>query len=175
MTALNPAPRKTSNESEQIGSKRSQEEPQSWSDSLSGLLAESCDQQNHPVPNLMTADTPLDKVTSTIHLTPLLESALPDTSTVCQETSNLEENLAPLPSQSAQVVERAATYQGATTATTNSSPEKGASGVFSAPISASVRDIVASKEEEGLMISGLEEVNSLRHLQQIKLIQEHPF
>ena len=165
MTALNPAPRKTS-----TGSEQKQEEPQSWSDSLSGLLAETCDQQNRPVANLVTADTPLDKVTSTFHLTPLPESALPDNSTVCQETSNLEENLAPLPdqSQSAQEVERAATSQGATL---SNSPEKGASGVFSAPISASVRDIVASKEEEGLMISGLEEVNSSTD---IKLIQEHP-
>ena len=165
MTALNPAPRKTSTGCEQV-----LEEPQSWSDSLTGLLAETCDQQNRPVANLMTVDPPLDKVTSTFHLTPLLECALPDTSTACQETSNLEENLAPLPdqSQSAQEVERAATSQGATF---SNSPKKGASSVFSAPISASVRDIVASKEEEGLMISGLEEVNSSTD---IKLIQEHP-
>ena len=166
MTALNPAPRKTS-----TGSEQKQEEPQSWSDSLSGLLlAETCDQQSRPVANLMTVDTPLDKVTSTFHLTPLPESALPDTSRACRETSNLEENLAPLPDQSpsAQEVERAATSQGATL---SNSPEKGACGVFSAPISASVRDIVASKEEEGLMISGLEEVNSSTD---IKLIQEHP-
>ena len=36
--------------------------------------------------------------------------------------------------------------------------ESGEKAIFSAPISASVKDIVASKEEEGLMLSGLEEV-----------------
>ena len=153
VTALNPAPRKTSKEAEEVGSK-SQADLQSWSHSLSGLMAESGDEENRPVVNLMTADASSDKVTSSFQLTRLAESALPDSSTVCQEISNLEENLAPLPDHSAQGVQRSATI--------SSSPEKGAIGVYSAPISASVRDIVASKEEEGLMISGLEEVNLMR-------------
>ena len=100
--------------------------------------------KNHPT-------APLDKVTSaTFHLTPLVEPALPPhTVAVGQETS--------LPADhSAQDVQRAAATESATTM--RSSPEKGVSGVYSAPISASVRDIVASKEEQGLMISGLEEV-----------------
>ena len=131
----------------------SQEEPQSWSHSVSGLVAESSHQQNHPVTNLAAGETPapLDKVTSaTFHLTPLVEHALPPhTVAVGQETS--------LPADhSAQDVQRAAATESATTM--RSSPEKGVSGVYSAPISASVRDIVASKEEQGLMISGLEEV-----------------
>ena len=149
VTALNPVPEKTS----KVDAKKSQEELQSWSHSLSSQMMESSDQQNHPVTNLTAVETsaPLDKVTPAFHLTPLVEPALPasDAGTVGQESSRLENNLAVQPDHSAQA-------QGATTI--SNSPEKGAGGVYSAPISASVRDIVASKEEQGLMISGLEEV-----------------
>ena len=153
VTALNPAPNKTS----KVDPKRTQEELQSWSHSQSSQVMESSDQQNHPVNNLVELETPTssDKVAPIFHLTPLVD---PGTGTVGQESSGHEENLVSPPDHSTQDVQRAATTQGATTIISNNSQEKGASGVYSAPISASVRDIVASKEEQGLMISGLEEV-----------------
>ena len=147
VTALNPAPEKTP----KVDPKKSQEELQSWGHSLSGQMVESSDQQNHPFTHVTAVETPtpLNIVTPDFCLTPLVEPVLSGTGTVCQETSKLEENHAVQPDHSAQA-------QGATTI--SNSPEKGAGGVYSAPISASVRDIVASKEEQGLMISGLEEV-----------------
>ena len=145
VTALNPAPGNALKE--QVDAKRSLEDQPS----LSGLIVESCD----PTVNLMTIETSgasLDKATPVFHLTPLVEQpALPDSGTVGQETSELEENVGSLPNHSAQD----ATTTSQIESINNKSPQK---GVFSAPISASVRDIVASKEEEGLMISGLEEV-----------------
>ena len=152
VTALNPAPNKTS----KVDPKRTQEELQSWSHSQSSQVMESSDQQNHPVNNLVELETPTssDKVAPIFHLTPLVD---PGISTVGQESSGHEENMVSPPDHSTQDVQRAATTQGATTTISNSL-EEGASGVYSAPISASVRDIVASKEEQGLMISELEEV-----------------
>ena len=153
MAALNPATGKALKE--QVDAKRSLEDQQCHS--LSGLLAESCD----PTANLMTIETSgasLDKATPVFHLTPLVEQpALPDSGTVGQETSELEENVGSLPNHSVQDTTTTSQIE----SINNKSPQK---GVFSAPISASVRDIVASKEEEGLMISGLEEVGQASSL-----------
>ena len=98
---------------------------------------------------------PLDRVTSAFQLTPLKEQGLTDACTVGQDTSHLVENLASISDSFAR-----ASHSG----TSTKSPEKEDASieVYSAPISASVRDIVASKEEQGLMISGLEEVDFLK-------------
>ena len=143
MNALSPAPTKSSTGQ------------QLWDQPFTGDLTQ-LSGQVEPAFSTKVAETSASLVSETpaFQITPLVELSQPEPR---QDATNLEShststnNTSSFGEEALRAVSSQAVSQGVC-------QESGEKEIFSAPISASVKDIVASKEEEGLMLSGLEEV-----------------
>ena len=144
MNALSPAPTKSSTGQ------------QLWDQPFSGDLTQ-LGGQVEPAFSTKVAETSASLVSETpaFQITPLVELSQPEPRSAGQDATNLEglstNNTSSFDEEAWRGVSSQAVSQGGC-------QESGEKEIFSAPISASVKDIVASKEEEGLMLSGLEEV-----------------
>ena len=146
MNALSPAPTKSSTGQ------------QLWDQPFSGDLTQ-LSGQVEPVFSSKVAETSVSLVSETpaFQITPLVELSQPEPRSTGQYAPNLEGHLTSTKNTSS-FGEEAWRGVCSQTVSQGGSQESGEQAIFSAPISASVKDIVASKEEEGLMLSGLEEV-----------------
>ena len=152
MNAVSPAPTKSSTGQ------------QLWDQPFSGDLTQ-LSGQVEPVFSTKVAETsvPLVSETPAFQITPLVELELsqPEPRSAGQDAPYLEghststNNTSGFSEEAWRGVSSQAVSQGGF-------QESGEKAIFSAPISASVKDIVASKEEEGLMLSGLEEVGNFQ-------------
>ena len=144
MNALSPAPTNSSTGQ------------QLWDQPFSGDLTQ-LGGPVEPVFSSKAAETSASLVSETpaFQITPLVELSQPEPRSAGQDATNLEglstNNTSSFGEEALRAVSSQAVSQGVC-------QESGEKEIFSAPISASVKDIVASKEEEGLMLSGLEEV-----------------
>ena len=146
MNALSPAPSKSSTGQ------------QLWDQPFTGDLTQ-LSGQVEPVFSSKVAETSASLVSETpaFQITPLVELSQPEPRSAGQDATNPEghSTLTNSTSSFGEEALRAVSSQAVSQGVCQESGEK---EIFSAPISASVKDIVASKEEEGLMLSGLEEV-----------------
>merc|ERR1719209_1421229 len=147
VNALSPAPSKSSTGQ------------QLWDQPFTGDLTQ-LSGQVEPVFSTKVAETSASLVSETpaFQITPLVELSQPEPRSAGQDATNLEglstNNTSSFDEEAWRGVSSQAVSQGGC-------QESGEKEIFSAPISASVKDIVASKEEEGLMLSGLEEATGL--------------
>ena len=146
MNALSPAPTKSSTGQ------------QLWDQPFSGDLTQ-LGGQVEPALSAKIAETSVSLVSETpaFQITPLVELSQPEPHSTGQDATNLEGHLTSTNNTSS-FGEEAWRGVGNQAVSQGGFQESGEKAIFSAPISASVKDIVASKEEEGLMLSGLEEV-----------------
>ena len=146
VNAVSPAPTKSSTGQ------------QLWDQPFSGDLTQ-LSGQVEPVFSSKVAETSVSLVSETpaFQITPLVELSQPEPHSTGQDATNLEGHLTSTNNTSS-FGEEAWRGVGIQAVSQGGFQESGEKAIFSAPISASVKDIVASKEEEGLMLSGLEEV-----------------
>merc|ERR1719370_298615 len=134
---------------------------QLWDQPFTGDLTQ-LSGQVEPVFSSKVAETSASLVSETpaFQITPLVELSQPEPRSAGQDATNPEgyltstNNTSSFGEEALRGVSSQAVSQGGC-------QESGEKEIFSAPISASVKDIVASKEEEGLMLSGLEEASGL--------------